>query len=200
LGAGEGFEGEGLGDEVAEGVGTVGAGAVGFIDFGGDCAGGIGGPGDEVEVFDEFAAFGIDEEAGLAVGVAEAAVDAIDAVADGRVGGLNAIGGVIGADPFGEEVGFDNGPIGVGGGGAFLVAAGVAKDVNLHGPPGHGDHAVIDLNAFEKRVAGSGGVGVGEDDFVEDVDFIVIGALHEEHAHGVDVEVDRPDDRAAELE
>ncbi len=41
LEAGGAAEGEFLGDEVAEGVGGVGAGAVGFIDFGGGLAGGV---------------------------------------------------------------------------------------------------------------------------------------------------------------
>lgn len=41
LEAGGAAEGEGLGDEVAEGVGGVGAGAVGFVDVGGGLAGGV---------------------------------------------------------------------------------------------------------------------------------------------------------------
>ena len=121
-----------MGDVVAEGVGSVGAGGVGFVEFGGDCTGVIGGPGDLFEILDEFAAFGIDEEAGFFESVAEAAVDAVDAVADGRVGGLNLVEGLVGADPHGEEVP-DDGPIGLGGGGALLVAAGVAIDFDLHG-------------------------------------------------------------------
>jgi len=191
--AGEGFEGEGLGDEVAEGVGTVGAGAVGFVEVGGDCAGGIGGPGDLFEVLDEFAAFGVDEEAGFAVvGVAEAAVDAVDAVADGGVRGGEAIDGPIGADPHGEEL-LDDGPIGGGGGGAFLVAAGIAINMDGDGALRAGNAFINGFDALEKSLAGGFGIGVGENDFVKDVDHIV-DALHEEHAHGVDIEIEGPDD------
>ena len=63
-------EGKGVVDEVAEGVGGVGAVAVGLIDFGDGAAGGVGGPGDFLEVADEFFALRIDEEAGVAVAVA----------------------------------------------------------------------------------------------------------------------------------
>ncbi len=64
----------------------MGAGAVGLIELGEDGAGGIGGPGDLLEILDEFTAAGIDEEAVLLESVAQAAVDAVDAVAHGRIG------------------------------------------------------------------------------------------------------------------
>ncbi len=81
-----GFEGESFGDEVAEGVGGVGAVFVGFVEFRGDSAGGIEGPRYFFEIVDEFFAIGIDEEADVAGLIAKAAVDGVDAVADGRVG------------------------------------------------------------------------------------------------------------------
>ena len=120
LGADEGLQGEGVGDVVAEGVGGVGAGGVGFIEFGGDGAGVVGGPGDLFEILDEFATVWIDEKVGVIEGVAEAAVDGIDAVADGWVGGSNFEKGLVGADPLSEELS-DDGPIGSGGGGALFT-------------------------------------------------------------------------------
>ncbi len=48
-----------MGDVVAEGVAGVGAGVVGFIEFGGNGAGVVGGPGDLFEILDEFAAVGL---------------------------------------------------------------------------------------------------------------------------------------------
>ncbi len=51
-------EGEGLGDVVAEGVGHVGAVAVGFVEFVGGGAGGVGGEADFFEIADEFFAAG----------------------------------------------------------------------------------------------------------------------------------------------
>jgi len=83
----EGAEREGLGDVVAEGVGGVGAGAVGFVQVGAGLTGGIEGPGDFFEVADELAAFGIDEDGGLAEGVLEARIDTIYTVADGWIVG-----------------------------------------------------------------------------------------------------------------
>ncbi len=60
--AGEGLQGEGLGDEVAEGVARVGAFGVGLAEFGGRGTIGVDGPSDLFEVADEFAAIGVDEE------------------------------------------------------------------------------------------------------------------------------------------
>ena len=85
--AAEGAEGEGLGDVVAEGGGGVGAGAVGFVEVGAGLAGRIEGPGYLFEVTNEFAAFGIDEDGGLAEGVLEARIDTIYTVADGWIAG-----------------------------------------------------------------------------------------------------------------
>ncbi len=78
--ADEGLQGKNLGDVIAEGVACVGAGAVGFVEIGHDGASGVGGPGDLLEILDEFAAAGIDEEAILFDGVAQATVDAVDAI------------------------------------------------------------------------------------------------------------------------
>jgi hypothetical protein len=64
----------------------VGTGGVGFVQFGGDLAIGIGGPGDAFEIANEFLAARVDEEAGFAGGVLKAAINAIYAVADGRIG------------------------------------------------------------------------------------------------------------------
>ena len=48
--------------------------------------------------------------------------------------------------------------------------------------------------------AGALGIGVGlEDDFVEDPD-CVADALEEEHAHGIDVEIEGPDDGIVRVE
>ncbi len=117
--------GENLGDEVAEGVGGVGAAAVLFVEFA--CGGvvGIDGPGDFFEIADEFFATGIDEEAAVAVLVAEAGVDAVDTVADEWVLRGVVEAGFEGAFPGAEEF-LDENPIRGYAGGVALVAAGVA--------------------------------------------------------------------------
>ena len=53
-----------------------------------DLAVGIGGPGDVFEVANEFLTARVDEEAGFAGGVLQAAIDAIYTVAHGRIGGI----------------------------------------------------------------------------------------------------------------
>ena len=83
----EGAEREGLGDVVAEGVGGVGAGAVGFVQVGAGLTGRIEGPGYLFEVTNELAAFRVDEDGGLAEGVLEARIDTIYTVADGWIVG-----------------------------------------------------------------------------------------------------------------
>ena len=75
------------GDEVAKGVGAMGAIAIGLVDLIGGRAVGIDAPGNFFEIANEFFAFGIDQDADIAGAILEAAVDAIDAVADERVGG-----------------------------------------------------------------------------------------------------------------
>jgi hypothetical protein len=86
-------------------------------------------------------------------------------------------------------------PIGVGSGGAALITAGIAIDFDMNDPfGGEGLHALM------KGLTSSLSVGVGfENDFVEHVNGFV-KALHEEHAHGIDVEIDRPDKRRIGLE
>ena len=66
----------------------MGAGGVGFIEFGADLAVGIGGPDDLFKVANEFVAAWVDEEAGFAGSALEAAIDAIYTVAHGRIGGI----------------------------------------------------------------------------------------------------------------
>lgn len=177
-----------MSDVVAEGVATVSAGAVGFVDLGGGAAGGVEGPGDLFEIADEFAATRIDVEVVFAEGVAETAVDAVDAVANGgiRRGCMNGwpVVGVEAIEEFADES-----PIGGGTGGAALIAAGIAIDFD-----GEGAIARERFGAFEEGLAGGVGIGVGlDDDFIKHVDAIA-AALHEQHAHGIDVEIERPDD------
>ncbi len=170
--AGGAAEGEFLGDEVAEGVGGVGAGAVGFIDVGGGLAGGVEGPDDLFEVTEEFVAFGVDEEAGFAGVAAEAAVDTVDAVADGGVDGRCADGEIV----------------------AALVAAGISVDVQCQWEVMGGDETVEEVETLDDGFAGAEGIGIGlENDFVEDIDGLA-NALQQEHAHGIDIEINRPDD------
>ncbi len=191
--AGGGAQGEGLGDEVAEGVGEVGAAAVFFVEVAGGGAGGIGGPGDFFEVADEFFAGGVDEEAGFAQFVAEAGVDAIDTVADEGVDGGEVIRRLDETFVHMEE--FANlGPIGSRAGGAALVAAGVAVNAELQGRVTEMDQLRIRGDALDQFAAGFFGGGVGaNDDFFEDVD-VFVDFLQEEHAHGVDVEIEGPDE------
>ncbi len=69
------------------------------------------------------------------------------------------------------------------------MAAGVAIDVNLQ-------LVFIELaDALMKGLAAKPSVGVGlDDDFVEHIGGLA-AALHEKHAHGIDVEVHRPNER-----
>lgn len=169
LEAGGAAEREFLGDEVAESVGGVGAGAVGFIDFGGGLAGGVEGPDDLFEVAEEFVAFGVDEEAGFAGVAAEAAVDAVDAVADGGVYGGRADGEIVAGLVVGEEFA-DESPVGGGSGGAALVATGIAIDVQGEWEVVGGDETVEGVQALDDGFAGAEGIGIGlENDFVEDI-------------------------------
>ena len=101
--------------------------AIGLIDFGGGGAGGIRSPADLIEIFDEFDAAGVDHYVDFVVHVQEAAVDAIDAVADGRVGFGGARSDVIAAAEKAHVLTNDL-PIGIDGGGATLAAASVAID------------------------------------------------------------------------
>ena len=47
--------------------------------------------------------------------------------------------------------------------------------------------------AIEKSLAGGFGMAFAQDDFIEDLHSL-IGALEEEHGHGIDVEIERPDE------
>ena len=69
------------------------------------------------------------------------------------------------------------------------MATGITKNLDL-------EFVLIEgAGALMKSVAGAQGIGVGlDDDFVEHVGRIA-AALNEEHAHGIDVEVDGPDER-----
>ncbi len=171
----------------------MGAGGVGLVKVVGGSAGDVGAPGDFFEIADEFFATGMDEEARIAGLVRDAGVDAIDAIADVGVDVVLMIRGREGAAPAFEEI-LDEGPIGIDGGGAALIAGSVAKDFD-----GDGGEAVtlrkkVGLHAFQEFLARerSGGVGF-DDDFLEDVDVFAI-FLREHHAHRVDVEIDAPVD------
>ena len=165
------------------------ASPVGLIEFGGGTAGRVESPGDLFEIANEFLAAWIDVEVDLVESVFETAVDAVDAVAHGGVGAGGANGWPICAAATDEEIANES-PIGIGGGGTALIAAGVAIDFDIDG-------AIVDefLNALMKGIAGGVGIGVRlDDDFVENVDGIA-APLHEKHAHGIDVEIERPDER-----
>ena len=109
----------------------MGAVAIRFVEFAGGCAGGVDGEADFFEISNEFFASGADEELGIAEGVAKACVDAVDAVADERVDGGEAAGELNFAFVIGAEVVADEGPVGKGGGGAALMARGIAIEVHL---------------------------------------------------------------------
>ena len=179
-----------LDDIVAEGVARMGAEAVGLVDFGGSGAGGIDGPGDLFEIFDELDAAGIDEQADVAGGVAKAAVDTSDAIAHERVGlgdvGSGFIDTLLVAHELADEI-----PIRAGGGGAMLIAARVGVDVDVEGHVVPGNLLDEGLGSFEEGLAGGLGVGVGQNDFIDDMQDVV-NALDEEHAHWVDIEIDGP--------
>ncbi len=93
----------------------------------------------------------------------------------------------------------NNGPIGGGGRGAVLVAAGVAVDFDIEGALVGGDQFVLRGKAVQKRRTGFFGVAAFENDFVEDMNDVA-DALSDEHAHGIDVEVDGPNEGAHVIE
>ena len=177
---------EGFGHVIAESVAGVGSIAVGLVDVGGRTVVCIESPRDLFEIFDEFATFGIDEETRVARGVAQPSIDAIDAIAHGWIGLGQVEGGVVQRGKLAEEI-FNNRPIRVYRGGAALVAAGVAIDLNLHAVWIEGAGALVE------GLARQFGIGVGQNDFVKNVDHVT-DALDEEHAHGIDVEIERPDE------
>ena len=81
-----------------------------------------------------------------------------------------------------------------------MTAAGVAIDVHLQRTLKVGNDLVEFVGAQEKGLAGGFGVGVRtDDDFFEDMDD-VFDALHEERAHRVDIEIERPDEWAKTIE
>jgi len=189
LEADEWAEWEDVGDVIAEGVATVSAGTVGFIEFSGGAAGSVEGPGDLLEIADEFAAAWIDVEMVLVQSVAETAIDAVDAVAHGRIRGSGVDGGPVEGVKASEELA-DECPIGSGAGGAALIAAGIAIDLHCKGAS-----AGERLGALIEGLAGSLGIGVGLDyDFIKNIN-AVTATLHEQHAHGINVEIERPNDR-----
>lgn len=142
---------------------------------------------------EEFVAFGVDEEASFAGVAAEAAVDTVDAVADGGVDGRGADGEIEAGLVVGEEFA-DESPIGGGAGGAALVAAGISVDVQCQWEVMGGDETVEEVETLDDGFAGAEGIGIGlENDFVEDIHSLA-NALQQEHAHGIDIEIDRPDD------
>jgi hypothetical protein len=56
-----------------------------------------------------------------------------------------------------------------------------------------GDEVIEGFHAVEEGLASGLRVGVRENDLSKDLDNLS-AALHEEHAHGVDIEIDGPDD------
>jgi len=77
------------------------------------------------------------------------------------------------------------------------MAAGIAINFDRDGTRVFDD---VRTNTIVESLASAFGIGVGlDDDFVENVD-TVAGTLHEKHAHGVDVEIDGPDDGAIVIE
>ncbi len=99
-----------------------------------------------------------------------------------------------GTDPQVEGV-FDDSPVGVSPRGAVLVAGGVAIDVEFERAAAIIEQVVVKVGTLEKAFARESGVGGGaNDNFFQNVnDFVLL--LHEEHAHGVDIEIDGPDER-----
>ena len=197
--AGQGLHGEGLGDVVAEGVGGVGAVFVGLLYFAGGGAEGVDRPSNVFEIFEEFGATGMDQETALLSLAAESRVDTVDAITNGGVDVGVEVERREDAAPVGEEVA-DDGPIGSTGGGAAMSTAGIAIDVDLQRTLKVGHAFVEFVGTNLKSLAGGFGIGIGaDDDFFDDVDD-VFDALHEEHAHGVDVEIERPDERMQAVE
>ncbi len=179
---------ESLGEIVAEGVAQVGAHAVGLVEFSGGLAEGVGAPADALEISNQFFAFGIDVEAGFAGCILQAAVDDIDAIANA---GVHSVGFDVHdslAAELREKI-TDEVPIGQCAGGAALMAAGVAIDIDGEGAAGR----TVGLDALPETLARHQGVSVFEDDFVENLDNIAL-SLREDGAHRVHVEIERPDE------
>jgi hypothetical protein len=105
LEADHGEQRERLGEIVAESVARMGTGAVGFVEIGTGTARSVESPGDLVEIANEFVATRVDEEPAIADGVAQTAIDTIDAITNGWVGGSSPDGSLIDANPAREEFG-----------------------------------------------------------------------------------------------
>ncbi len=179
----------------------MGAVAVGFVEFGGSRAGGIDGVADFFEIADEFFGAGAYEELGVAEVVAETGIDAVDAVADVRVGVREVAADLDFACVVSGEESTDEVPVGGSGGGSALMAGGVAVDLDLENSVGATDRFEVGFDVLDEDSAsflGSAAVGANSD-FGEDID-VVVNSLHDEHAHGIDVEIDRPDERGGEFE
>ncbi len=182
-----------MGDVVAESAACVSAGRVGFVDFGGDEAVMVELPTDLFEIADEFLAAGVNEEAALGEVIEEAGVYAIDAVADERIGVDGVERGAIEVFPGVEEIA-DDLPVGSGTGGAAMAAAGIAVNFYGEGALEAGELPIERLGTFVEELAGGLSRGFGLDDqLIKNVD-VFANALQEEHAHGIDVEIERPDE------
>ncbi len=179
---------EGLREIVAEGVAQVGAHAIGLVEFGGGLAEGVRAPADALEIGDQFFASRVDVQASFAGRILQAAVHDIDAIANAGVHG----GGLDMRDSLAAELGekiTDEIPIGGCAGGAALMPTGVAVDIYGEGAGG----MAVGLDALPETLAGHRGVSVFEDDFVENMYNVAI-SLREDRTHGVDVEIERPDE------
>ncbi len=115
---------------------------------------------------------------GITVLVAEAGVDAVNAVADEWVDvGVEVIGDEC-SDPL-TEILFDLSPIGEGAGGAALMAAGIAINPDGERALTEGHFEIVILHPTQEGLEGLFGVGVGlENDFFEDVNDLA-DFLHE---------------------
>ena len=104
--------GEFFGYEVTQGVAQMGSVFIRLIQFVGGCAAGIDCPGHIFEIANQFRTLRIDEQARVAVKIAQAALDAIDTVADQGVDAGDEKFGFKDATVIGERL-FDKGPIGL---------------------------------------------------------------------------------------
>lgn len=148
---------------IAEGVTRVGAGVVGLVDLVDRAAGSVESPADLFQIEDQFAAARVNVEMDIACRVAQPGVDAVYAVAHGRVAGGSVEGWRVKLWPLCEELANQR-PICTGGGGAALVAAGISVDFNKKAMCAESPSALV------KGLTGEFSIGIRfNDDFIENV-------------------------------
>ncbi len=176
----------------------MGAHGVGFVDLGAGAAIGFDFPNDLFQIAHEFGAARMDGDADVAEVAFESGIDAIDAVAHERIDLVYVKGQFDLTFVMREELA-DEGPISDGGGGVIGMTTGVTVNSEREGTLVSRYAFMFRRQPIEKGFAGLSRIRVFENDLIEDVDHI-FDALNEEHAQGIDVEIEGPGERAHGIE